>query len=334
MKQIVSMEFGSRLYGTATPASDIDIKSVYIPDAKDILLGRAKGSLSTKRPKGEGEKNYAGEIDEESFSLLKYLGLITEGQTVSLDMLFAPESACTIYTDEWRELQDNRHRLISKRSVAFIGYCMQQAKKYGIKGSRVAAVRSSLDFLKKLNMKGWADHDTGKLGYHSLVIGQFVFMENNEFIKITEQTQQSGTVVRFLEVCGRKLQYTASLKNAIDVLQALFDEYGARAMMAETNLGVDWKALSHAIRIAEQAIELFNTGSVVFPRPNAIELRDIKLGKIPYKELAERIEDLLPQVEAASAASSLPESVDKEWIEDFLIGEYGFEVSKSFQPVG
>ena len=40
-KCVVMMKFGSHLYGTSTPASDLDYKSVWIPPAKNIILQQA-----------------------------------------------------------------------------------------------------------------------------------------------------------------------------------------------------------------------------------------------------------------------------------------------------
>ncbi len=93
MRSIVIIKFGSHLYGTATPASDLDFKGVYIPSARDILLQRVKGSVSQHREKAEKEKNLPGEIDSDTYSLQRFLGLVAEGQTVALDMLFAPSWA-------------------------------------------------------------------------------------------------------------------------------------------------------------------------------------------------------------------------------------------------
>jgi predicted nucleotidyltransferase len=45
VRTIVRIKFGSHLYGTATLASDIDYKSVFVPSATDILLQRVKGSM-------------------------------------------------------------------------------------------------------------------------------------------------------------------------------------------------------------------------------------------------------------------------------------------------
>ena len=91
--KIVQMKIGSHLYGTATPESDIDIKAVYIPSARDILLQRVSPVVSESRIKARGEKNTPADTDCESFSLQRYLELLAEGQTVALDMLFSPDWA-------------------------------------------------------------------------------------------------------------------------------------------------------------------------------------------------------------------------------------------------
>src|ERR1700728_5416999 len=138
---VVRIKFGSHLYGTNTPESDLDYKSVHIPSGRDILLQRVKGSVCSQRSKAEGEKNLAGEVDEESYSLQRYLDLLVQGQTVAIDMLFAPDPLENSII--WREIQANKHRLLTKKSTAFVGYCRTQANKYGIKGSRVAAARDA-----------------------------------------------------------------------------------------------------------------------------------------------------------------------------------------------
>ncbi len=128
------------------------------------------------------------------------------------------------------------------------------------------------------------------------------------------------------EVCDRKMPYTASIKNAYDIMQRVVDEYGKRALMAETQQGVDWKALSHAVRVGHQAIELLSTGLVTFPLPNAAHVLAIKQGKLLYQEVAAEIEDLLVKVEEAAAISVLPEEPDMGWIDDFVADAYREEV--------
>jgi predicted nucleotidyltransferase len=330
LKTIFRTIFGSRLYGTNTPASDVDYKSVYIPSAEDILLQKIKSSVTNKRSKGEGEKNYAGEEEEECYSLDKFLKLVSEGQTVSLDILFSNPAQWLYADNTWKRLTDNIDKLLTKNSKAFIGYCRQQSAKYGIKGSRVAAARDTLNFLKMLNndTRFAVSMKNEKLGNCAPIVE--LFAKNKEFVGIVDVPQVDGSLVRFLEVCGRKLSYKASIPNALSIVQKLVDEYGSRALLAEKNEGIDWKALSHAVRIGEEAIELFETHNIVFPRWNAEYLKDIKAGRLPYQEVAERIEELFEQVEIASEKSTLPESVDKQWIDNFVLDTYGEEVYTRF----
>lgn len=320
-RSIFRIRFGSHLYGTLTSASDLDYKSVYVPHARDILLGRAKGSVSTKRVKAEGEKNFVGEVDEEAYTLQRFLGLLAEGQTVALDVLFAPPFAWVdAPSPEWFRIRDNAHRLVTRKSAAFVGYCRQQANKYGIKGSRVAAARTVLAELNRaVDVYGTA----AKL---AVLDDRLRGLANLDHIAIVPIEQVSGQITNHLEVCGRKLAYSASIKNGRDVIQRLVDEYGHRALQAESQQGVDWKALSHAVRVATQALELLRTGEVTFPLPNAAHVLAIKTGSVPYKGVAAEIEGLLVEVEAASNASSLQAEPDYPWIDDLVAEIYVKEV--------
>lgn len=325
MRSIVRIKFGSHLYGTSTPASDLDFKSVYIPDARSILLQRVKGSISTKREKAEGEKNYAGEIDEEAFSLQRYLGLLAEGQTVATDVLFAPVSSMEIPpTDEWQEVVANRHRLITSKSASFVGYCRQQANKYGIKGSRVAAARKALGVLQHaLEEEG----PTAKLAAIGETIRKTAAETEHMEIIAVEQGSDARPIDHW-DICGRKLSFLASIKNGHAIIARLVAEYGHRALKAEAQDGVDWKALSHAVRVARQAVELLSTGRITFPLASAPHLLEIKTGKIAYQRVAEEIERGLIEVEEASARSTLPPQPDYEWIDDFVSRVYRREVHR------
>lgn len=313
-RTIVRMKFGSHLYGTATPASDLDFKSVFVPSARSILLQQAPKTISHARPKSMGEKNYAGEIDEEQISIQKFLQLAAEGQTMALDMLFAPDSS---FVDEpaweWREIIANRHRLLTRKSTAFIGYARTQANKYGIRGSRVAAARAALGLLEDgMSVFG----SSSKLEIMAEAIDKT--LSQQQHMSLSEDTTPHGQKIILWEVCDRKMPFSASIKNARDIMQRVVDEYGRRALMAETQQGVDWKALSHAVRVGEEAVELLKTGRITFPLSKATHIVDIKLGRLLYQDVADEIESLLEQVEQAAAESTLPDEPDYEWISDFV----------------
>jgi hypothetical protein len=321
MDLIVEMRFGSHLYGTDTPLSDLDLKAVYVPNLDDILLQRVKAAVTSSRSKAPGEKNVPGDVDHEAYSLQRYLELLAEGQTVALDMLYAPDSAMTMPPKPlWREIQANASRLVSRRASAFVRYCRQQANKYGIKGSRVATVRKALAMLTAAESRLGT---TAKLEQMAPELADF---SGTEHVALVDLPTPGGRLIRHLEVCGRKMSFTASIKTAREIAQRLVDEYGQRALQAERNEGTDWKALSHAVRVGREAIELFRTGRITFPLPYADYIRRIKSGELPYDTVATEIEHLLDEVEAAAAASSLPEQPDQLLIEELVVRAYRHKI--------
>jgi predicted nucleotidyltransferase len=125
MNKIIEIKFGSHLYGTDTPESDLDIKGIYLPEPRDIVLGEVKRNISTSRPKQEGEKNNKDDVDQEFFSLKEYLKLLCEGQTVALDTLFAEPNSILYKGPQFgifTKIYENRFRLISKNITAFFFY--------------------------------------------------------------------------------------------------------------------------------------------------------------------------------------------------------------------
>jgi hypothetical protein len=318
MDLIVEMRFGSHLYGTATPHSDLDYKAVYVPDARAILLQRVQAAVSLHPAKDPGGKNAPGDIDREIFSLQRYLELLAEGQTMALDMLFAPDPAMTIEPSPlWREIQANAPRLVTRRASAFLRYCRQQANKYGLKGSRVAAARQAIDVLAAAEA---AYGSAAKLSAAERDVTAFA--ATSEHAALVDLPMPSGQLVRHLEVCGKKMPFTSSIKSAREIACRMVEEYGERALQAERNEGVDWKALSHAVRVGREAVEVFTTGRITFPLLCAAELLAIRRGEVPYDAVAATIEQLLADVEHAAATSPLPDEPDRGFIDDLVVRAY------------
>lgn len=316
---VVRIEFGSHLYGTNTASSDHDYKSVYIPCAADILLQRVKGSLGHKVKRFEGDKNAPEDTDDELYSLQRYLGLLSEGQTVTIDMLFTPKPL--ISSPLWDEIRAHKDLLLTKRSAAFVGYCRTQANKYGIKGSRVAAAKEAMEMFKAhLDRLG----TTARVGE----IGDCLLPLIGEHTQIVDLETTQGHSERFIDCCNRKVSFGNTIKAAYEVYARIYDNYGKRARLAQTNEGIDWKALSHAVRVANEALELLSTANVTFPLPNAAHILDIKRGLLPYDEVANEIERLLVEVESASESSTLRDEADQAFIDNLVQREYKQSVNR------
>src|SRR5208283_1419446 len=221
----------------------------------------------------EHEKNAPEDTDDEAYSLQRYMTLLAEGQTVTIDMLFAPKTILT--SPLWEEIRANKDRLLTKRSAAFVGYCRTQANKYGIKGSRVASAKKASEFFRAM----CDSHVT------TVKVGEFDLSSHlDEHTKIVTKETTPGKVETYLECCNRMVGFKNTLKEAAGIYTRIYEEYGHRARLAESNEGIDWKALSHAVRVANEALELLTTAHVTFPLPNAQHILDIKRGTIPYAE--------------------------------------------------
>ena len=319
MKTIMRMTFGSHLYGTATAESDLDVKAEYLPAVRDILLQQVRAAVTGHREKAKGEKNTAEDVDFEAYSPAKFLSLLAEGQTVALDMLFAPDSAMLDAPDPvWFEIKALAPRLFSRRTTGFVGYCRQQARKYGVKGERLAAVRLALDGLRDIEARHGSNE---KLEVAAVEVAALAAA--HPLLDIVQLPEVSGFMATYFDIAGKKAIFSASIKAARAIAENLYNEFGERTRAAEANSGVDWKAMSHAVRIARQAVEFLETRHVTFPRPEAAHLMAIKRGQIAYPEVGEEIETLLEAVERAAVACDLPDAPPDGLIDDFIADLHG-----------
>ena len=81
--------------------------------------------------------------------------------------------------------------------------------------------------------------------------------------------------------------------------------YGKPSPIKEPTDLNGWKNLYHSYRVTCQAIELMETGTITFPRPERQFLKAIRLGKIPFPEVSSRIQASREQVLQAAEKSTL-----------------------------
>jgi len=310
MNTIVKMKFGSHLYGTNTPESDTDYKGVFMPTPEQILLGRIPKCYSENTKVGEG-KNTSEDIDTEIYSFHYFIKLACEGQTVAIDMLNAPMNMITDFTPLWWRIVEHKDMLISKSMSAFMGYVKRQAAKYGIKGSRLAAAKKVMDFIRVdlAHELSYRDYTLKEL-WNKLPEGEHIAKEHEE-----------GRIPVY-NVCGKKIQWTAKATYLYGIMDKFYTSYGERARKAEKNEGIDWKAVSHAMRACYELEELYSTGNIHFPLEYAGDLKEIKAGKHDYKtEVAPNLERWIEQVEKLAKHSKYPEKVNVKFWDKFIYTE-------------
>lgn len=327
MKTILELKFGSHLYGTNTPESDLDFKAIYLPTAREIVLGDYNKTIMKGRNKAHCERNTKDDIDMEIFSLDRFLELLCDGQTVALDLLFAPKEMYT-YVDpryEWimQEIYKHRHELLNKNVNAFVGYARQQAAKYGIKGSRMDALKRTMELFE-----GVPEHDrlttiSEKIYKLASECENLVSLEKTPLIEVVNIPGPNKIdLMPHLHVCGRKIPFQANIKTAKTVFGKILAGYGERAHKAHLDGGKDWKALSHAIRVNGEAKELLETGFITFPRPDKEYLLKVKLGQVPFEEVSEVIEQGLVDLVNSQEKSVLRNEPNRKWAQDLVAKVY------------
>jgi hypothetical protein len=293
MKILVKAIAGSHLFGTNTPSSDMDYKGIFLPEASDILLGKFNQVIHD-HTNNSGNKNTKDDIDIEFYSLDKFLTMLYQGQTVAWELLFTPDSMILEKHPLWDEIRAAAPLLVNKRVDAFVGYCKQQSHKYGTRGSRLNSLEIVLSYLDTN-----VDHGDNRL--REVDLSPLLNLEHVEMIKDTNGKE-------LFVVCGKKFGLDTPVSYVEKPLKLYYDTYGERSKQARLNQNVDWKALSHAVRVCMQAISLLNTGKIMLPmHPSQVTLlKGIKKGDLTFDVVSNLIEEYQEDMLRARDESTLP----------------------------
>lgn len=334
---LFSTVYGSKLYGTDGPASDTDIRGVFIPTKEDLLLARA--------PQHYNFKN--SEADESYLSLHYFLRLLTQGETNALDMFFAytNEKALISTSSMYEELIANKDKLITKNVTKYLGYCKSQALKYSIKGDKIQNYEALRELIDSCTSP--SSTTLGEWMAHCRIMGPDSgdplgdpedYFKNNIHIgrrfKITDKRLGDHAYLlicdnkeRYIMVSGHLFPQNANINSTKDSIKKCLASYGKRAVNAAEDNGADYKALSHALRVLFQADQLLREGEITFPleETNLQIVRDIKFKttKWSYNELVGMIEEGLHDIETIILPNSiLPDKPDLDWINTFILRQY------------
>ena len=339
---------GSKLYGTDSENSDTDIKGVFLPFSKDLLLNKAPKHYVLNSGK-QGVKNTKEDVDITYYSLHYFLELLSKGETNAMDLFFAYTNYEKVIVDSkiWSILIDNKNKIITKNIKSYLGYCKSQCIKFSIKGEKLKNYSTFEKFCEKCLDKKNENGDTETLfnclniQYNndeaSTLMSKPIIPNPGERFKIifsketefnfgdhcyfeTAQNKES-----YLTISDVKFQLNDSIKSAYHKIQKVIASYGKRAEKAVDNNGVDWKAISHCVRVILQVEELLTTNKITFPLINANFVKAIKYNtsSMTYEEIMSWIENHIMHIEEVLLPkSTLREKADFQWIEEFILNCY------------
>ncbi|CAL9982707.1 nucleotidyltransferase [Vibrio phage D479] len=339
MKTLFKTIHGSRLYGTDTPTSDTDWKSVVQLPLWFLLRGN-KVSNSVTSTGDSFSTNGSEDTDDELIPIQVLCKDFIDGQTYAVEMVMACLQQYAQGDVEGIDphfivmCEELRTRFLTRNVSAMVGYATNQANKYGIKGTRL----NSLQKFHKLVDETFDVYD-GTVKPKKLMDSQPFLDGVKELVEddvhINEQmyfgprsVTPANPVDPAVILLGKTFGYEITFEEAFKRTTGMLKKYGNRAKTAANSEGKDWKAISHALRIIDQACDILTNERLAFPLPKAALYRDIKMGLIPWEEVEPMMEVGMAQLEVAQAETSLPEADEKfmaefyKWFDYWLQGLY------------
>jgi len=306
-------KFGSHLYGTDTPDSDTDYKGIFLPSKDQCILQNIPKSINFSTGENDS-KNTDKDIDIDLWSLQYFMKLVSKGETNAIDLLYSityPD--IVLYKDDrMNNVFDNHRSIIDvKNCNAYIGYALGQAKKYGIKGTRLGVLKNIFNYVKDL------DETTRNEKLNTIIDDIFYKCGNGNlcFIKHTNST-------RSIIICGKVHMGTITIDEFCKRIERDYNKYGSRAKKAEKNEGIDWKALSHAVRALYQMDLLIDKGSIKYPLSSSPFIKSVKNGMYDFSYLEDFIMKYIDKIEYKLKSQELYYNIDKKLIDNIILGFY------------
>jgi len=265
-KIIFETLFGSHLYGTTTPESDIDYRGVVVP-YKGILLSPFKNF----------EQQEFSNEDRVYFSIRKFFQLAIDCNPNILEILFAA-NATQQATREWFEIYENRYLFLSTRArQTFTGYAYAQLKRIKLHRSYLLnppkkeplrsdyGLKDSPEFgLEKVEVLIHAPIETIKESWRDYALAE----------KSYHDARQSWNSYKDWE------------KNRNE-----------KRKIIEAKYGYDTKHGMHLYRLLTEGKELLERLTITLPRPDAEFLLQIRNGLYSYEQLIEVGENFKKEME-------------------------------------
>lgn len=333
-KDMFKVVYGSKLYGTSTPTSDTDEKVVYLPSLTDMLLGK---KLSIYKDRFDADGNPIGDgftmpdngVETEYFPLQTFVRDFVNGQTYALEIAFAhAKNGAPGYGREMCQVMIEK--FANAEVYSMVGFAMKQTFDYVRRGERLNAAKVVLEVADRVHELVAHGGDPARLDW-SVDSGQTVLQYIAKEAGLETEVLTNGKKPQnSLKLNGRNYLESTTIQHFKDQVKKIIQQFGDRTnAAAETD--VDYKSLSHAVRVYQQSIELLDTGTITFPRKNAEYLLSIKQGKEDLERVKVMLRLLDDEVQEKIASSTMRKKTPElqaeaeVWLQAVLMELYNIE---------
>ncbi|MBD2766780.1 nucleotidyltransferase domain-containing protein [Hymenobacter sp. BT664] len=328
---------GSRAYGTNLPHSDTDLKGVFVlPEDQFFGLDYV--------PQVANDTN-----DEVFYELRRFVELLLKNNPTVLELLGTPAD-CIVYQHPLFALFQGPAFLSRLCRQSFAEYAVAQIRKAKGLNKKInhpepPARKSVLDFCYVTVGAGAQPVATwlARQGYEAARCGLAKVPHLTDLYALfVDATPERGHGYRGLVRDPETSQdvllsavpkgevpvaYLSFNRNGYSTYCRVFREYwewvekrNAERYQNTVQHGknYDAKNMLHVFRLLQMAEEIATTGQLHVRRPNREFLLQIRRGEFDYADLVAEAEQLVERVEAAFAASALPEAPNRAAAEELL----------------
>jgi len=311
---LFNVTYGSKLYGTSTLNSDTDVKVVYLPDINDVLLGKRMPAFkkrfdATGNPLLDSAVMPANGVETEYITFQTFVRDFVAGQTYAVEVAWALYNVemlgCTPMSKRELELLRELVQRFSNADVySMVSFAQKQTFDYVHRGARLNEATNVKIALIEAILAYSQTEITPRLDSimrNGMTVLDVIAKSTGLKTSVSVNNNKSQ---RTLELNGRSYLESTRLDHILEQVQKLVDKYGERTTAAAKD-SVDFKSLSHAVRVYQQSIELLDTGKITFPRPNVQELLEIKQGSADLEVVKAKLLELDAEVQAKMLTSTM-----------------------------
>jgi predicted nucleotidyltransferase len=303
---ILKIRAGSHLYGLNTAQSDEDYVGVYLNTPEEMLgLNSSEiidDSVISKRE--NSNKNDKDAIDCTYYELRKFCKLCLNANPTMLEVLFVDDKNIVECDEYGKILLSNKNLFLStKVKHSYIGYAFSQKKKSQVKSENLRDLYFARDEFVKIKNKSDMLYDYLDILKKSLGTKNWKYPDYIQFGDLRFNNQK--------------------VRDAIAKIDARIDKASHRADgMLEH--GMDYKFISHTLRLLSEGEELLTTGDLKFPLKEKDLLLSIKLGELKPSEVMNIIDAREAKLEEihTSNISPLPHSPNFNAVNNLVIDIY------------
>ncbi|MCR4888370.1 MAG: nucleotidyltransferase domain-containing protein [Ruminococcus sp.] len=297
---------GSHAYGTQTDTSDLDIRGCALNSKRDVLCGENFEQVTDTA------------TDTTVYSFIKLIGLLTNCNPNTIEILGLKPEYYLYLSDIGRELLDNRKMFLSQKALnSFSGYATAQFRRLDNKAARLG------------DQSVMEQHILNSILNASEYFPEMYFQYPEDAIKLYIDDAVSPDLDKeiFMDISLHHYPLR-DYKDMWERMSEIVKDYGKTGKrnqnaITHNKLG---KHMMHLIRLYMMCVDILEKEEIITYRSEEHDLlMDIRNGKFldsdrqPTGEFYELIEDYKKRLEYAKKNTSLPEKPDIERIKEFTM---------------